>query len=128
MNIDNYIGIPWESGGRRIKGCDCVGLVALVARDIFGYETENIEETCEWWNSEKDINLIKDVATLVDKPQPGDVLVFTCMSNIHTGIFIEPNRVLLMFRGGTSRGVRYSDGLRKRTISIYRGVRKCHQQ
>ena len=36
--VDKYVGIPFISGGRNEKGCDCYGLVRLILEKEYNYK------------------------------------------------------------------------------------------
>lgn len=38
MQIDDFVGLPWQDRGRSRDGCDCWGLGVLLYRALLGIE------------------------------------------------------------------------------------------
>lgn len=89
----DYIGIPWEFGGRDPKGLDCYGLFRYVQEKHYGLELIEIE--ISEYNShnvikEFDSSLEFESWVEVDTPKDGDAVLLR-MSKYpnHVGIWIE---------------------------------------
>ena len=62
MDINKYIGIPWEAGQSSHKAADCWGLVTLVCREQFGVRLNNFFEDGVEGLEVEDIDLPEDFA------------------------------------------------------------------
>jgi cell wall-associated NlpC family hydrolase len=95
-----YIGIPYELGGRDKAGADCWGIVRMILRDEFGKELPDFPITR--WDPQDDISWRKLEAAKseipcirVTHPKPGDICVLNlCGRPTHVGIFISANEII----------------------------------
>lgn len=81
--VKKYIGIPFVSNGRTIKGCDCYGLIRLVLHNEYGIELPelsddysnalNVEETARLFAEHRPII----AAEKIDKPEEKALVVIT---------------------------------------------------
>ncbi|MDR2702371.1 MAG: C40 family peptidase [Spirochaetaceae bacterium] len=90
-----YLGVPYRTGGATPEGFDCSGLVFFVFREA-GMEVSR--STVGLWNSGKKITL--------DQVRPGDVLVFTTVRSgaSHAGIVLENGPQGVTFIHAASQG------------------------
>jgi len=98
MNFaSQYIGIPWRSNGRTIKGFDCWGLVIHVLYKHFGIRIEDsitadgsrTVERVRAFIRQRDTKM--DDWRLVDEPGDGDIVVMGNRHGVptHCGIYID---------------------------------------
>ena len=91
--VNKYIGIPFVSNGRTMRGCDCYGLIRLVLRNEYGiYMPElsddytnacNIQETAKLF--EKHLPVI--AAKKIPEPKEGAIVIITEQGRLcHAGI------------------------------------------
>lgn len=104
-NLQRYIGLPFEIGGRTFDGVDCWGLVRLFYQHDLGielpsysdYEDLNQHTKVELSNlitNEKETRW-QDVATDVHYLEFGDVLVFRVKGlPVHVGVYLSENKFL----------------------------------
>ncbi len=98
--ICKYLQIPFKDGGRDYSGCDCLGLVALFYKEIYGIELSKFEHSCynigaitEGFNDEVS-EWVK-----IDSPEFGCIVAMNNIAKIpnavnHIGIYIGNNEVL----------------------------------
>jgi cell wall-associated NlpC family hydrolase len=106
QNLDEYIGIPFDTKGKTRQGCDCYRLICLVYKDRLGIELPDypdveINETVE--SLLKITRLMKhnrDNWLKVEKPEPFDVILIRTGSMLyHAGLVIDKYRMLHIDRG-----------------------------
>lgn len=119
-SLEHFIGLPWQTGGRDFNGVDCVGLVALAARELFGLDWAELEVSFVYDDAEGDLKRLEKIADAVAEPRSGDVLVFRFRGALHTGIFVEGGRVLYIVYGGKSRTTRYHRWFQEHAVAFYR--------
>jgi cell wall-associated NlpC family hydrolase len=80
-----WLGTRWQHQGRSREGVDCVGLIVLVRREVFGCSfdvegypriatDETMQETCD------------QMLVRVAEPEPGDVVVMSWDRQRHIAI------------------------------------------
>jgi len=91
-----YLGVPYRTGGVSPEGFDCSGLVFFVFREAAGMAVSR--STVGLWNSGKKIPL--------SQVRPGDVLIFTTVrpGASHTGIVLENGPQGVTFIHAASQG------------------------
>ena len=104
-----WLGTPYLHQASRIGiGCDCLGLVRGVWRDILGPEPERAPAYSSAWaevdNSEKLLSAAYRHFDFVETQNvlPGDVLVFRLRSNSaakHCGILSSPTHFIHAYEG-----------------------------
>jgi len=98
MIIDKYFNIPYYTGGRDFRGCDCWGFCVILNKTLFNIDLPiwNIDEVF-------DINQAKEKFVEVTTPQDGDIVLMRSNTSIaHTGIVVE-NTVIHMTKSGVSQ-------------------------
>jgi cell wall-associated NlpC family hydrolase len=80
-----WLGVRWRHQGRSRDGVDCVGLIVMVRREVFGecfdmtdYPREAVDETLR--------EVCDTHAVRVDEPRPGDLLLMSWGHQRHIGI------------------------------------------
>lgn len=95
VDWNKYIGIPWKFNGDDFGGCDCVGLLRLVARDNNWTDkiTDNkpIEKD---WHKQDAYRMIRYFASRFKKIEKkedlieGDIVYFKINGEGHIGIWV----------------------------------------
>ena len=102
MEINDFVGIPYEAHGRSFTGCDCYGLVCLFYKHYFNKLLPNFLEYSEDLSSyASSIELVKHPFGFreIDEPKLGDVGVFKYMGFAsHVGVYIGDGKVLHILR------------------------------
>lgn len=126
MDIQKYVGIPFEDGGRDFSGVDCWGLVRLVWHEERGvlmpdmgdeyssaFERGDVcglfgKYTAQDWNED-----------VTDRPRRElDVLVFTIGGlEIHAGLWVADGEMLHVMDGMETCVERYDTFKWKRRLS-----------
>jgi len=81
--VKKYIGIPFVSNGRTIKGCDCYGLVRLVLHNEYGLELPELsDDYSNALNVKETARLFADnipvlAAEKINKPEEKAVVIIT---------------------------------------------------
>jgi len=93
-----YLGVPYRTGGITPDGFDCSGLVYFVFREAAGMAVSR--STAGLWNSGRKITLAQ--------VRPGDVLIFTTVrpGASHTGIVLENGPQGVTFIHAASQGAK----------------------
>ena len=98
MKTNDFVGIPWVSGGFDHKGADCWGLVLLASREIFNRDLGKYEGA--EYSGRKLARIIQGEVHSpdwkeTDKPQPGDVATMKISKfPSHVGIVVSSGRIL----------------------------------
>ncbi len=98
--VMEYLDIPFVSGGRDRRGCDCYGLVRLVLAEHFGKELPPLDcyqDALHAAQTEAVVDRYQPLlaGTRVEHPAPGDVAVMRLRGHhCHVGICIAPGVVL----------------------------------
>jgi len=81
--VKKYIGIPFVSNGRTLKGCDCYGLVRLVLKNEYDIELPELSNNYkDALNLEETEKLFADyrpvlAGTKISKPEEKALVVIT---------------------------------------------------
>ena len=99
--VNNYIGIPFLSGGRDCNGVDCYGLVRLVMKEQYSYDLPVFIGTyTNALNLQQTKNLfIEQVPVLtgenLEKPQEGAICLIKHRGLLsHVGIYAGDNYII----------------------------------
>lgn len=125
--LPDLVGIPWRVGGRDFDGVDCVGLVVLAQRVLFGRDYSEIAEPGPVEDYEarslEILDRLPAVMERVTEIRHGDILLFRFAACVHIGTYLEGGKVLQIFDNTESRITDYGRYFRDRQIAIYRGVK-----
>ena len=104
-----WIGTPYHhQASLKGAGCDCLGLVRGVWRDLYGDEPEAPPPYTPSWSEDRGEETLRDAARRhlteirPDAARPGDVLLFRWRSDLpakHCAILSEPNRMIHAYDG-----------------------------
>lgn len=88
----DLVGVPYLEDGRDPNvGLDCLGAVIVVARRRgFAVEDPTVERLAERWPRSWEA---------VDRPVPGDAVLWQLADGAHIGVLVSPRRVLHAARG-----------------------------
>ncbi|MCL2174971.1 MAG: NlpC/P60 family protein [Treponema sp.] len=126
--VKKYIGIPFLSNGRTLKGCDCYGLIRLVLRNEYGIELPelsndyssalNVEETAMLFAEHRPVI----AAEKIDKSEEKALVVITERGfSAHVGIAAGGGFVLHTgMKTGSVCQRESHPGLRNRIEGYYR--------
>lgn len=98
--VQQFLTIPFASGGRDYNGADCWGLTRLALIYLTGKELPSYADAYEnALDSEQTSHVIVNgalaIATPVDHPQIGDVCVMKTYGRIcHVALYIGNDRIL----------------------------------
>lgn len=105
----NWLGTPYRHGASRLQvGCDCLGLIRGVWRELYGAEPEQAGTySRDWAELTKDeplLNAARRHMTLkpISEMQEGDLLVFRWRDGVaakHLGIMAQDNRFIHAYEG-----------------------------
>ena len=103
MNIRNYLGIPYKTGGEDFDGVDCYTICRLFSKNELGVElpdhsqlysdasiTSDAQQAFETWEDTLASSWIE-----VTEPQVGDVVIFNFHgAPTHCGLYLGDNNCL----------------------------------
>lgn len=129
MNLQDLIGVPYESRGRSVLGADCWGIIMMASENIYG---QNIPDYSEYRDSTDrtqteplfEARLDWQVVP-IDCILPGDVIVLRIMGHpMHAAIYVGDGRMLHTMSGRDSCLDRLSSqGWMNRVEGVYRWVK-----
>ena len=98
----SWIGTPYHhQASLRGAGCDCLGLVRGVFRELYGFEAQVMpsysRDWCDVGEKESLLNAGREHLLASEGPNTGDVLIFRfnrLMVAKHTAIFIGDDRMI----------------------------------
>lgn len=108
--INDYIGIPYKSGGRSREGLDCWGLVQMVKNEVF----DEIVPAYTGYESADDRNEIKAIIQNkanqdrwkeipYSEAKEGDIIIMSILGDrCHAGIYVTKDFILHIRRGTES--------------------------
>lgn len=109
---EKWLGTPYRHQASTFQiGCDCLGLVRGIWREIYGYEPENVPNySADWSELNKDEYLLSGIRRhFVEKalsdfpsPQAGDLLTFRWKEGLaakHLGIMGREGRFIHAYEG-----------------------------
>jgi cell wall-associated NlpC family hydrolase len=126
--VGDYVGLPYQEGGRARSGLDCYGLLRLVINERFGGQLPEYEAIV--WREDRDLlaSLMEERVRLWQpvphrREQAGDGVLLRVMGRpIHVGVVIAPGWMLHVEAGCDSVLERYDTGTRwkRRVLGFYR--------
>lgn len=104
--IKEYIGIPYESCGRKREGADCWGLVRMILRERFDIEVPMYNEYTDSEDFSSSERVIKDKTesgewdqVSFENARAGDVVVLRVRGYpIHVGLYLGKGRMIHILR------------------------------
>ncbi|WP_185983121.1 NlpC/P60 family protein [Aureimonas mangrovi] len=123
-----WIGTPYRhQGSRRGVGCDCLGLVRGVWRELYGHEPEAPGAYSRDWADIDDAERLMEAArrnfTDVESGAPGDLVLFRWRAGRparHCGILEEGGRVIHAYEGAAVVSSPLTPGWRSRIAGTFR--------
>lgn len=98
MNIDKYIGLPYQENGRTWQGVDCWGLARLYYKHELNIELPDYSDLYSGsWDEQvtKLINYHKDSWQQLEEPMVGDLCLFNIYGEpAHVGVYVGDNKFL----------------------------------
>ncbi len=104
-----WLGTPYRHGASRLQvGCDCLGLVRGIWRELYGTEPEDVGIYSRDWAELTQEELLINAARrhMHLKPlsdmQAGDLLIFRWRDGVaakHLGVMAESNRFIHAYEG-----------------------------
>lgn len=126
--VGDYVGLPYQEGGRVRSGLDCYGLLRLVINERFGGALPEYEAIV--WCEDRDLlaSLMEERVRLWQpvrqgRERAGDGVLLRVMGRpIHVGVVIAPGWMLHVESGCDSVLERYDIGTRweRRVLGFYR--------
>lgn len=102
---ETWIGTPYRhQGAAKGIGCDCIGLIRGIWRELYGREPETVPAYApDWAERSGEDRLVEAASRLFGNPlplsdaRPGDILLFRwrpdCAAK-HAGIFADPQHFI----------------------------------
>lgn len=129
MELQDLIGVPYESRGRSELGADCWGIIMLAAQHVYGQPVPDYSEyrdSTDRHQTEPLFEARRDWQQVpLDAIMPGDVIVLRLMGHpMHAAIYVGDGRMLHTMSGRDSCLDRLtSQGWLNRVEGVYRWVR-----
>lgn len=125
-----WIGTPYRhQGSRRGVGCDCLGLVRGVWRELYGREPETPPAYSAQWAAIDGRDALSEAATRHFQPvpiaeaRPGDLVLFRWREGRpaqHCGLLDEGGRVIHAYEGASVVSSPLTPGWAGRIAGAYR--------
>jgi NlpC/P60 family putative phage cell wall peptidase len=126
----SWIGTPYRhQASLKGVGCDCLGLIRGVWRELFGAEPESIAPYTPDWAEAGGEETLAEAARrhldeiAIDAAAPGDVVLFRWRAGLpakHAGVLIEPDRFVHAHQGAAVSTAAYSRWWRERAAFAFR--------
>ncbi len=128
---ESWIGTPYRhQGSSRGVGCDCLGLVRGVWRELYGAEPELPEPYARDWAERGGRDRLMDAAlrhfglhVAADQAMPGDILLFRWRSDCaakHAGILCDESHFIHAYEQATVVRSALVPSWRRRIASVFR--------
>ncbi len=126
-----WIGTPYRhQGATNGVGCDCIGLVRGIWRELYGVEPEAVPPYApDWAERSGEDRLMQAAARLFGAPltqeamQPGDLLLFRWRSDCaakHAGILAGPDSFIHAYEQATVIRSALVPAWRRRIAAVHR--------
>ncbi|WP_186418966.1 NlpC/P60 family protein [Bosea sp. CS1GBMeth4] len=119
----DWLGTPYHhQASLRGVGCDCLGLVRGVWRDLYGSEPEPTPPYSPYWAEQGHGETLAQAAerhlmpVAIEAARPGDVLLFRWRAHLpasHCAIMTEPDRILHAHDGASVGEVAFTGWWRR---------------
>lgn len=123
-----WIGTPYRhQGSRKGVGCDCLGLVRGLWRELYGAEPETLPAYSPDWAEVRDDDPLSEAARRhfmpLEKGEPGDLVLFRWRDRRpakHCGILDEGGRVIHAYEGASVLSSPLTPGWAARICGTFR--------
>lgn len=126
-----WIGTPYRhQGARKGVGCDCLGLVRGIWRDLYGEEPERPQPYGMDWAERSGEERLMAAALrhfgaplIADAMQPGDLLLFRWQEDVaakHLGVLTAPHRFIHAYEAAGVIESALVPGWRRRLAGVFR--------
>ncbi len=131
----NYVGIPFETGGRSWEGCDCYGLVYLVLKERYFIELPMLNNS---YSNALDTTMVHEVikhnkpllrGSEENQPKEGCVVVMssgTSAMSSHIGICVTDTLILHATQGMGACVEPFSELMKRKKIEGIYNVNKSY--
>lgn len=125
-----WLGTPYRhQASRKGVGCDCLGLVRGIWRELYGGEPEEMPAyTADWAEARGEDTLAEAAgrhmrAASIEEARPGDLLLFRWRENLpakHAAILVSQDRFLHAHDGAAVAFASFSPWWRRRAAFAFR--------
>lgn len=104
LQVDKYIGIPYEVNGRSLSSIDCYGLVHLIYKEELGIDLPSfVEDGIDANRTQELIAQYKEGWEQTDSPKAGDVVIFKILGvDAHIALAISSTHFIHARQGQNS--------------------------
>jgi NlpC/P60 family putative phage cell wall peptidase len=128
---EDWIGTPYRhQGATRGVGCDCIGLVRGIWRELYGEEPEAVPAyAADWAERSGDERLLEAGLRLFGTPltvqemEPGDVMLFRWRADCaakHAGILAGPQHFIHAYEQAAVTRSALVPSWRRRIVAVHR--------
>jgi NlpC/P60 family putative phage cell wall peptidase len=124
-----WLGTPYRhQAAMRGAGCDCLGLVRGVWRDLYGVEAEEPHAYSPDWGESGAVEILRDAAArhLDEIPlgaaRPGDVLLFRMTPGRiakHLAIMSVEGKMIHAYSGDAVREIAYTPAWSRKAVAAF---------
>ncbi|WP_105421101.1 NlpC/P60 family protein [Neorhizobium sp. T25_27] len=134
---EGWIGTPYRhQGATRGVGCDCIGLIRGIWRELYGEEPETVPAYAPDWAERSGEDRLMDAALRLFGPamqmseaEPGDVVLFRwrpdCAAK-HAGVLAGPRHFIHAYEQSAVTRSAMVPSWRRRVAGVYRFPSASH--
>ncbi|MDO1581569.1 NlpC/P60 family protein [Rhizobium oryzicola] len=136
---ESWIGTPYRhQGATRGVGCDCIGLIRGIWRELYGEEPEPVPPYApDWAERSGEERLLQAALRLFGPPLPlaeaqaGDILLFRWRADCpakHAGILVAPDHFIHAYEQAAVIRSALVPSWRRRIAAVHRFGEGCSKQ